>query len=164
MIITVILTLLMIADILIVILVGVGNLPAKVVMKTMPQELKEETKDHPNPPLWRMIIGFTAYILGVLFAIGIPVYAGYEGICRGYGFWEIFLRYMIILFGFKLFDVVVLDWWLITKTQFFQHFFPETRGSKGYKRFGFNKKEQVMQIVAFPCVCAVIAAVCVWIG
>ena len=48
--ITVILTLLMIADILIVILVGVGNLPAKVVMKTMPQELKEETKDHPNPP------------------------------------------------------------------------------------------------------------------
>ena len=97
MIITVILTLLMIADILIVILVGVGNLPAKVVMKTMPQELKEETKDHPNPPLWRMIIGFTAYILGVLFAIGISVYAGYEGICRGYGFWEIFLRYMKLM-------------------------------------------------------------------
>ena len=37
----------------------------------MPRELKEETKDHPNPPLWRMIIGFTVYILGVLFASGL---------------------------------------------------------------------------------------------
>lgn len=157
---TVILTLLMIFAITFVILIGVGTLPAKVVMKTMPKELQEETRNHANPPIWKMIIGFTAYAVGMALAIFVVIYAGYDAIKQNMNFVETFIRYMIILFGFKLFDVVILDWWLITKTQFFQYFFPETKGSKGYKNFGFNKKEQLTQIIAFPIVCAVIAWIC----
>lgn len=157
---TVILTLLMIFAITFVIVIGVGTLPAKVVMKTMPKELQEETKNHPNPPLWKMIIGFTAYAIGIALALFVAIYAGYDAIKQNMGFMEIFIRYMIILCGFKIFDIVVLDWWLITKTQFFQHYFPKTKGSKGYESFGFNKKEQLTQIIAFPIVCAVIAWIC----
>lgn len=113
---TVILTLLMIFAITFVIVIGVGTLPAKVVMKTMPKELQEETKNHPNPPLWKMIIGFTAYAIGIALALFVAIYAGYDAIKQNMGFMEIFIRYMIILCGFKIFDIVVLDWWLITKT------------------------------------------------
>jgi hypothetical protein len=32
---------------------------------------------------------------------------------------------------------------LLTKTHFFQHFYPETEGCEGYHRFGFKRKGQL---------------------
>lgn len=161
---TVILTLLMIADISIVILIATACLPARMVMNTMPQDLKEKTKNHPDPPGWKKLIGIIVLIGGIVLYLWIVFYAGYDGIKQGWGFWKIFVRYMIILYGFKLFDIVCLDWWLITKTHFFQHFFPETEGSEGYHSFGFNKKEQLKRIILFPFICAILAGMWVWVG
>ena len=137
---TVILTLLMIADISIVILIATACLPARMVMKTMPQDLKEKTKNHLDPPGWKKLIGIIVLIGGIVLYLWIVFYAGYDGIKQGWGFWKIFVRYMIILYGFKLFDIVCLDWWLITKTHFFQHFFPETEGSEGYHSLVLTKR------------------------
>ena len=50
------LTLLLIIDILVVLVIGVGTLPAKVVMRTMPRQLQEATKEHPNPPIVSAVI------------------------------------------------------------------------------------------------------------
>ena len=46
---TLLLTFLVIADVLVVILVGVATIPAHRVMRTMPKEIQEATKDHPVP-------------------------------------------------------------------------------------------------------------------
>ena len=39
---------------------------------------------------------------------------------------------------------------LITKTRFFQYYIPETKGCAGYHSFGYNRKEQLKQILTLP--------------
>ncbi len=49
---------------------------------------------------------------------------------------------------------------LITKTQFFQHYIPETKGCAGYHSFGYNRKEQLRRIVTLPFAALLTAWVC----
>lgn len=55
---------------------------------------------------------------------------------------------------------IVLDYFLITKTQFFQHYISETKGCAGYHSFGYNRKEQLRRIVTLPFAAPMIAWVC----
>lgn len=52
---------------------------------------------------------------------------------------------------------VCLDYILLTKTQFFQHYFPETKNCIGWKQFGYNRKQQIRQCIIIP-VCCLIGA------
>ena len=65
-----------------------------------------------------------------------------------------------MLLGVKAFDIIVLDYILITKTQFFQHYIPETKGCAGYHSFGYNRKEQLRQILMMPFSAMLLAWVC----
>ena len=65
-----------------------------------------------------------------------------------------------MLYLWKAFDIIFLDWLLLTKTHFFQHFYPETEGCEGYHSFGFNRKGQLIRIVVFPFVAAALAGIC----
>ena len=40
----------------------------------------------------------------------------------------------------KVFDIVGLDFFLLTKTRFFQHYLPQTEGCAGWKQFGYHRK------------------------
>ena len=51
------------------------------------------------------------------------------------------------LLGMKAYDIITLDYILLTKTQFFQHYIPETKGCAGYHSFGYNRKEQLTRIL-----------------
>lgn len=82
--------------------------------------------------------------------INVIIYGDWDGIQRGYTFVQFLVRFLIILFGVKAFDIIGLDFILITKTHFFQHYFPETEGCDGYHNFGFNRKEQIKQIIMMP--------------
>ena len=75
------------------------------------------------------------------------VCGGWDGVQRGYTFGRFLVRLLVILFGVKALDIIGLDYILITKTQFFQHYFPETKGCAGYHNFGFSRKEQIRQCV-----------------
>jgi len=70
------------------------------------------------------------------------------------------LLFLIILFGVKAFDIIGLDYILITKTQFFQHYIPETKGCAGYHNFGFNRKEQIRQSIMLPVAALLTAWIC----
>ena len=54
----------------------------------------------------------------------------------------------------KAFDIIGLDYFLLTKTHFFQHYFPETEGCAGWQDFGYNRKQQLGQIVTIHFACA----------
>ena len=60
----------------------------------------------------------------------------------------------------KAFDIIGLDYILITKTQFFQHYIPETKGCAGYHSFGFNRKEQIKQCAVMPFAALLTAWIC----
>lgn len=82
--------------------------------------------------------------------IGVIVFAGVDGMRRHYSFGQFLARFLFILFDVKAFDIIGLDYFLITKTQFFQHYLPETKGCAGYHSFGCNRKEQIRQCVILP--------------
>ena len=62
--------------------------------------------------------------------------------------------------GWILMLLCALDYFLITKTQFFQHYIPETKGCAGYHSFGYNRKEQLRQILTQPFAALLIAWIC----
>ena len=67
---------------------------------------------------------------------------------------------LLVIAG-EAFDLVFLDWVLLQKTRFFQHYYPETEGCAGYHSYGFNKKSQITKIILFPFVSALIAWLCI---
>ena len=69
-----------------------------------------------------------------------------------------------MLYLWKVFDIVCLDWLLLTKSRFFQHFYPETEGCARYHSFGFNRKEQLIRLAVFPFVAALMALIAMWFG
>lgn len=135
------------------------TMPTKLLAKNFPEDvqerLKPRTESLPMSPKrvlgWIILIMFIfGYI--VLFAVG-----GLDGKAHGFTYWQFFLRFFIIGAVIKAFDIIALDYFLLTKTHFFQHYFPETEGCAGWQNFGYNRKQQLRQIVMIPICCAVTA-------
>ena len=96
--------------------------------------------------------------------VGAFINGGWNGVLRGFTFWKLFLRFAVMLYLWKAFDIVCLDWLLLTKSHFFQQFYPETEGCAGYHSFGFNRKEQLVRLAVFPFAAALMALLSLWIG
>lgn len=105
---------------------------------------------------WRFL-GWVILVLFCLAYIGLFVIGGIDGMRRGFSFGQFFLRFFIIGAVIKAFDIIALDWFLLTKTRFFQHYFPETEGCAGWQDFGYNRKQQVRQSAMIMIGSAVIA-------
>lgn len=157
---TVFLTLLMCVLLFLMIWSAAFFLPWRRLMDFFPDDIREKTIGHLPPFRSAPIFGWICMVLCVLGFIGIIVYGGWDGVRRNYSFGQFLVRFLIILFGVKAFDIIGLDYILITKTQFFQHYFPETRGCAGYHSFGFNRKEQIRQCMVLPFAALLTAGIC----
>ena len=129
-------------------------------MTTAPKDIQAAAKDHPERFRGAHSLGWAIGIACLLIMTGVFVYDGYEGIKSGFVFWQFFLRFILILYIWKAFDIICLDWLLLTKSHFFQHFYPETAGCAGYHQFGFNRKGQIIRIIVFPFAAAAFAGIC----
>ena len=157
---TIILTLMMCIFLFLMIWSATYFLPWKGLMDFFPEDIKEKVIDHKPPFKSAPMIGWICMVLCMSGFIGVIVYGGWDGIQRGYSFKEYLVRFLIILFGVKAFDIICLDYILITKTQFFQHYFPESKGCAGYHDFGFNRKQQIKQIIIMPFAALLTAWIC----
>ncbi len=135
-------------------------LPWKKLMDFFPEDIKEKAIDHMPPFKSAPVIGWICMILCMLGFLGVIVYGGWDGVQRNYTFGQFLVRFLVILFGVKAFDIIGLDYILITKTHFFQHYLPETEGCEGYHNFGFNRKEQIRQIIMLPFAAVLTAWIC----
>ncbi|MBQ8953860.1 MAG: hypothetical protein IJ048_07060, partial [Clostridia bacterium] len=102
-------------------------------------------------------LGWAILVLFILGYIGLFVLGGLDGRRHGFTYGQFFLRFFIIGAAIKAFDIIGLDWFLLTKTHFFPHYFPETEGCAGWQDFGYNRKQQLRQIVMIPIGCAITA-------
>lgn len=41
-------------------------------------------------------------------------------------------------------------WLLVTRSHFFQHYYPEIDGCEDYSKYGFNLKSQIIRIIVYP--------------
>ena len=140
------------------------TMPTKLLAKNFPEDVQkrlkprlEELEHHGMSP--RRFLGWIILILFCVVYIGLYVIGGIDGLRKGFSFWQFFLRFLIIGGVIKAFDIGALDYYLLTKTHFFQHYFPETEGCTGWQDFGYNRKQQIMQSVMI----AVGSALTAWI-
>ena len=138
------------------------TIPTKLLARNFPQDVQQalqprlaEWERQPMTP-WRFL-GWVILVLFCLAYIGLFVIGGIDGMRRGFSFGQFFLRFFIIGAVIKAFDIIALDWFLLTKTRFFQHYFPETEGCAGWQDFGYNRKQQVRQSAMIMIGSAVIA-------
>ena len=66
-------------------------------------------------------------------------------------------RYLLFMYGYKVFDIVVQDQYIVIRRKYYIRFFPETRDCESWNDYSFNKRNQMIRLVAFPFLCAVIA-------
>ena len=161
---TLLLSLVLIAALLGLISAAVGLIQSRKLFTTAPKDIQAAAQDHPERFPGARVLGWKLAAICIALMVGAFVYGGYDGIRHGFSFWQHFGRFLLMLYLWKAFDIVCLDWLLMTKTRFFQYFYPETAGCAGYHHFGFNRKGQTIRILVFPFVAALMAGVAVWIG
>ncbi len=136
----------------------------KVLMGFLPQDIREAAKGHPDPSFGRLMIGYLLTVLAAAGYAGILFFLGADGIRRGYGFWLLFGRYMLFMYGYKLFDILVQDQYIVITKKYFVKFYPETKDCKSWDDRSFNTKNQMIRLIAFPFLCALTAWITLIIG
>jgi hypothetical protein len=157
---TLILTLMMCALLFLMIWAATYFYPWEGLLRFFPKDIEEKARLHQPPFPAAPVIGWILMLLCALGFVGVIVYGGWDGVRKGFTFGQFLVRFLVILLGMKAFDIIVLDYILITKTQFFQHYIPETKGCAGYHSFGYNRKEQLTRIVTLPFAALLTAWVC----
>ena len=124
-----------------------------LVLRFLPEDVRIAGQNHPEPPKSKQMI---AHILLGVFLISMlagMIYLGVDGIRSGYGFWKLTLRFIVLLYVMKAFDIIVQDQWLVMTVGYFKKLYPETADCEGWKDRGFNNKNQLIRIVAYPFLC-----------
>lgn len=157
---TFLLSLLAIAGICLMLFSAVALVQGDMVASVAPPEAKPLIQPKAERFKGQHALGWALLILSLLMLIAVFAIAVWDGVSNGFGLWQFFARFLIILYAYKAFDMVCFDWLLLTKSHFFQHYYPELEGCETYRKYGFNLKAQIMRIIAYPFVCAFVAWIC----
>ena len=136
----------------------------KVLMSFLQQDIQEAAKAHPDPSLGKQMIGYLMTALAAAGYAGLLFFLGADGLRRGYGFWLLFGRFMLFLYGYKLFDILVQDQYIVITRKDFVQFYPETRKCRSWDDRSFNTKNQLIRLIAFPFVCALMTWITLIVG
>ena len=137
------------------------TLPTRLLAKNFPEDVQEKLRPRLEglPVTPKRALGWIILLLFVAGYLARFIVGGIDGLKRSFTFGQFFLRFFTIGAVIKAFDILALDWFLLTKTHFFQHYFPETEGCAGWQDFGYNRRQQARQ-----CVMIVIgSAITAWI-
>ena len=136
----------------------------KVFMRFLPRDIREAAKAHPDPSAGKQLIGYLLTALAAAGYAGLLILLGADGLRRGYGFWPLFGRFMLFMYGYKLFDILVQDQYIVITKKYFVRFYPETKDCRSWDDRSFNTKNQLIRLIAFPFVCALMAWITLIIG
>lgn len=135
-----------------------------LVLRFLPEDVRLAAQGHPEPPLWKQLIAH-ALLAGFLLAmLAGMLYVGREGLRDGCGFWGLTLRFIVLLYAMKAFDIIVQDQWLVMTVGYFKRLYPETAGCAGWRDRGFNTRQQLARIVVYPFLCILTAGLFVLFG
>lgn len=147
---TLILSLVLMGALFLMIFAAVAFIQDKRLFTTAPKDIQDAIREHKECFPGASVTGWILLVIAVMMFPAAFVYGAWDGIRHGFSFWEFAGRFLTMLYLMKAFDIIFLDWFLLTKSHFYQHYYPETEGCAGYRQFGFNRKEQLVQIIIFP--------------
>ncbi len=144
---------------ILVIVIASPMAKSSVVLRFLPEDVREAAKDHVDPPKNKQMIAhcLLAFFLISMFA-GI-IYIGMDGIRNDLGYCQLTLRFIVLLYVMKIFDIVVQDQWLVMTVGYFKKIFPETAECEGWKNRGFNNRNQIIRIILYPLLCMLTAGI-----
>ena len=157
---TLLLTLIFIASICLMMYSAVALVQNKRLFSSAPKDVQTAIQEKPERFRGAKALGIILLILsfcGCAFAF---IFGALNGIQNGFTFWQFFVRFLIMLYLYKAFDMVCFDWLLLTKSHFFQHYYPEIEGCVSLEKYGFNLKSQIAKLIAFPFVSLLAAWIC----
>ena len=154
---TLILSLILMAALFLMLYAAVARVQDKKLFGTAPKDIQAAIMEHEERFPGARVIGWALLILTVLAFPGAFLYGAWDGLGKAYTFWMFFVRFQTMLYLLKAFDIIFFDWYLLTKSHFFQHYYPETEGCAGYNQFGFNRRQQLRDILLFPFVATLLA-------
>ena len=157
---TLLLSLILMATLFLMIFAAVALVQSKKLFGSAPKDIQAAITEHKERFPGARLLGWALLILAVLAFPGAFLYGALDGLQRGYGFWQFFARFLTMQYLLKAFDIIFLDWFLLTKAHFYQHYFPETEACAGYHQFGFNRKQQIGKLVLFPFIALLLAWIC----
>ena len=163
MLLSILLSVMMMAGLFLMLLGGVGFIQDRRFFSSAPREvidvvpaLKPERFPGQRAMGWGMIVLSLALMGGAL------VIGAWDGIRNSFGFWQFFLRFLIMFLGLKAFDIGFFDWFLLCNAglNFFPHFYPESKSVLGHHLFGYNWKTHLAHVLAAFPVSLLIAWIC----
>lgn len=161
---TFLLLLIIICGVLLMLWAGVAFIQDKRYFTSAPKDVQEAILPREERFKGAHALGWLLMAAAAVLVIGAVLFAVIDGIRGDYSFGQFFLRFLILLEGYKVWDMIFLDWYLLTKSHFYQHYFPEVEECKSLKHAGFNRKEQVMKLcVIFPMIALALSGICVLI-
>lgn len=157
---SILLTLILICGIFLLLFAAVALIQNKKFFSSAPKDAYELIQDKPERFRGQHILGWIVAILAIIMVLGSVIFGIADGILKGYGFLPFFLRALIMLDGYKVWDMLFLDRYLLTKSGFFEHYYPEVGGAMGMQKPGFNNKSQFLKLlVIFPAISVVAALI-----
>ncbi len=163
MLLTLLLSLLLILALILLLYAAVALIQNRKLFTTAPKDIQAAAAEHPERFSGAHALGWALAAFSLLLMAGAFVNGGWNGVRNGFTFWQHWLRFAVMLYLWKAFDIICLDWLLLTKSHFFQHFYPETEGCEGYHQFGFNRKGQSIRLAVFPFAAALMAVISLWV-
>ena len=100
------------------------TMPFAALAKNFPLDVQERLKPRiENLPLTpKRVVGGIILVILILAWLGLFLIAGIDGKANGFGYWDYAIRFLVIGMAVKAFDIGCLDFILLTKTKFFQHY------------------------------------------
>lgn len=130
-----------------------------IVLRFLPEDVRLAASNHPEPPKGKQMIAHLLLVFFLIAMFGGMIYLGIDGLKSGFGFWQMTLRFIVMLYVMKAFDILVQDQWLVMTIGYFKKLYPETAECEGWKDRGFNNKNQIIRIVAYPFLCMLTAGI-----
>ena len=162
MLLTIFLAIVFCAAITLMLLSAVAFLQKKEFFSSAPREAREVILPREKELFYgARIIGWTLMVFSILMILGVGVVSVWDGFRSGFGFWQFFIRFVLIFTVYKVYDMVCFDYFLLMKFRFFQHYYPETESVYPVRKYGFNLTSQLLKLlVIFPGASALAAWIC----
>lgn len=159
--ITFLLLLIIICGVFLMLWAGVAFIQNKKYFTSAPKDVQEAILPHKERFHGAHILGWILMAVAAILVIGSVIFGIIDGIKKDFSFLQFFFRFLILLEGYKVWDMIFLDWFLLTKSHFYQHYFPEVEGCESLKHTGFNRKSQIIKLcIIFPILALVLSGIC----
>ena len=130
---------------------------SSVVLRFLPEDVREAAKNHVDPPKNKQMIAHCLLGIFLISMLAGIIYVGLDGIRNDIGYLQLTLRFIVFLYVMKIFDIVVQDQWLVMTVGYFKKIYPETAECEGWKNRGFNNKNQISRSILYPFLCMLTA-------